>query len=189
MSPPSGGDPLEGSAPQTPRHIFKPLKANDLVVGPMGLRFLGRHFPCVVGRGGLVGDKREGDGGTPLGVHHIAGMLYRPDRITRPALWADPIHPGDLWCDDTSHKDYNTMVRAPFDASHENLRRADPLYDLVLLTNWNWPDAQRDRGSAIFLHRWRRPGYPTEGCVALRPDHLLWIAHRLRHQSRLIIRS
>lgn len=165
------------------------INTNDLVVDRMGVRFLGQRFPCVVGRGGLVGDKREGDGGTPLGVHLIVGMLYRPDRITRPAPWAVPIQPGDLWCDDPSHKDYNLMVHAPFTASHEKLRRADPLYDLVLLTDWNWPFAERNRGSAIFLHRWRRPGYPTEGCVALRPDHLLWIANRIGNQTRLIIRS
>ena len=165
------------------------MSTNDLVVDRMGVRFLGRRLPCVVGRGGFVRDKREGDGGTPLGVHQIVGMLYRPDRMARPSAWAVPIRPGDLWCDDPSHKDYNLMVRAPFDARHEKLRRADPLYDLVLLTNWNWPFAQRDRGSAIFLHRWRRPGYPTEGCVALRPDHLSWIANRMRYQTRLIIRS
>lgn len=79
------------------------------------------------------------------------------------------------------------MVRAPFPASAETLRRADRLYDLVLLTDWNWPQAQRGAGSAIFLHRWRRPGYPTEGCVAFRPDHLLWIAQRLQYGARLVV--
>ncbi|MCP6053683.1 hypothetical protein NL338_26220, partial [Klebsiella pneumoniae] len=44
--------------------------------------------------------KREGDGATPAGIHRIAGLLYRPDRLPRPAPWAEPIGPGDLWCDD-----------------------------------------------------------------------------------------
>ena len=43
-------------------------------------------------------------------------------------------------------------------AENERLRRADPLYDLVILTDWNWPSAERGRGSAIFMHRWRRGG-------------------------------
>jgi L,D-peptidoglycan transpeptidase YkuD (ErfK/YbiS/YcfS/YnhG family) len=132
-------------------------------------------------------DKREGDGATPCGIHRIAGILYRPDRIAPPSRWAIPIGPGDLWSDDVADPDYNHMVRFPHGFSHERLRRADPLYDLVVLTDWNWPDARPGRGSAIFLHQWRRPGYPTEGCIAFRRDHLAWIAARVTPQTRLIV--
>lgn len=162
----------------------------DLVVTPTGCRFLGRRFACTIGRGGVVDAdrKREGDGATPRGVHRIVGMLYRPDRIAPPVDWAVPILPGDLWSDGVDDPDYNHMVRAPHPFSHEALRRADPLYDLVLITDWNWPHAKAGRGSAIFLHRWRRPGYPTAGCVAFAPQDLLWIARRLRPETRLIVR-
>ena len=163
------------------------MKATDLVVTPLGLRFLGRRFPCTIGRGGLTDRKAEGDGATPRGVHGIVGMLYRPDRMARPAAWALPIGLGDLWSDDVNDPDYNMMVRAPHGYSHEELRRADPMYDLVLLTNWNWPYAVKGRGSAIFIHQWRGPGRPTAGCVALRRDHLRWIAPRITVQSRLVI--
>jgi L,D-peptidoglycan transpeptidase YkuD (ErfK/YbiS/YcfS/YnhG family) len=114
-------------------------------------------------------------------------MLYRPDRIARPTEWAVPILPGDLWSDDDRDQDYNTMVRAPYAHSHEVLRRADPLYDLVILTNWNWPYAVKGRGSAIFIHQWRRPGFGTEGCIALNRSDLHQIAPRIRHHTRLII--
>jgi L,D-peptidoglycan transpeptidase YkuD (ErfK/YbiS/YcfS/YnhG family) len=162
----------------------------DLVVTPMGVRFLNRVFPCTVGRGGVVAGhtKREGDGATPTGVHRITGMLYRPDRISAPQHWAVPIGPMDLWSDDPKDVDYNHMVRAPHRFGHETLRRADPLYDLVLLTDWNWPQAVPGRGSAIFLHRWRRPGYPTAGCVAFAPSDLRWIAERITPGTRLIVR-
>lgn len=162
----------------------------DLVVTPTGCRFLGRRFACTLGRGGVVDAdrKREGDGATPRGVHRIVGMLYRPDRIAPPVDWAVPILPGDLWSDGVDDPDYNHMVRAPHPFSHEALRRADPLYDLVLITDWNWPHAKAGRGSAIFLHRWRRPGYPTAGCVAFAPQDLLWIARRIRPETRLIVR-
>ena len=159
----------------------------DLVVTPRGLRFWGRLFPCTLGRGGVTGSKREGDGATPRGVHRIVGMLYRPDRIARPTRWALPIRPGDLWSDDPADPAYNRMVRAPYAFSHERLWRADPLYDLVILTGWNWPVAVPGNGSAIFLHRWRGPGQPTAGCVALRPDHLGWIAGRIHPGSRLVV--
>lgn len=159
----------------------------DLVVTGKGVRFCNQIFPCTVGKGGITGDKAEGDGTTPRGVHRLIGMLYRPDRMAKPTDWAVPIRPGDLWSDDPDHEDYNLMVRAPYPHGHEKLRRADPLYDLVILTDWNWPRAERGRGSAIFIHRWRRPGYPTEGCIGLRPDHLRWIASHITYQSRLIV--
>ena len=163
------------------------MTPTDLVVTPTHLRFMGRRFPCTVGRGGVTDAKREGDGATPRGIHRLVGMLYRPDRMARPADWALPIRPGDLWSDDPRDEDYNLMVRAPYTASHEALRRPDPLYDLILITDWNWPHAVPDRGSAIFIHRWRKPGHPTAGCIGLRPEDLRWIAPRIRYETRLIV--
>jgi L,D-peptidoglycan transpeptidase YkuD (ErfK/YbiS/YcfS/YnhG family) len=159
----------------------------DMVLTPMGLRFMGQKFPCTIGKGGLTNRKCEGDGATPRGVHRIVGMLYRPDRIARPTDWAVPIGPNDLWSDDPKDEDYNMMVRAPYTPSHEALHRADPLYDLVILTDWNWPYAVKGRGSAIFIHQWRRPGYPTEGCVAFSRRDLHRIASKIRHSTRLIV--
>ena len=164
------------------------MTPDDLVLTPMGLRFRGRHYPCSVGRGGLTACKREGDGATPIGVHRIVGMLYRPDRLVRPADWAVPIGPGDIWSDDPEDRHYNLMIRKPYPHSHEVLRRADPLYDLVLITDWNWPEAKPGHGSCIFLHQWRRPHYPTEGCIAFRRDHLVDIAGKIQPSTRLIVR-
>ncbi len=158
-----------------------------MILTRRGLRFRGRYLPCSIGRGGLSATKQEGDGATPRGTHRIVGCLYRADRIGRPCDWAVPIRPGDLWSDDPAHEDYNLMVRAPCPHSHERLRRADPVYDLVLLTDWNWPYAVRGAGSAIFIHQWRKPRHPTEGCIALRRDHLLWIVRRIGFQTRLIV--
>ena len=163
------------------------FSADDMVLTPVGLRFQGQVHPCTIGRGGLSGRKREGDGATPRGTHRIIGMLFRPDRLAQPADWAVPIRPGDLWSDDPGDQDYNRMVRAPYAASHEVLRRADPLYDLVLLTDWNWPYAVKGRGSAIFIHQWRRPGYPTEGCIGLSRQSLHHIAPRIKHATRLVV--
>lgn len=138
-----------------------------MILTPMGLRYLGRLWPCTIGRGGLSSHKREGDGATPRGVHEIVGMFYRPDRLASPAPWAVPIGPRDLWSDDIRDPAYNHLVTAPHGFSHEAMRRADPMYDLVLITDWNWPEAEPGRGSAIFIHQWRRRCFPTAGCVAL----------------------
>ena len=163
----------------------------DLVLTPLGLRYHGRIFPVSVGRSGVAVKKREGDGATPAGTHHIIGTLYRPDRIATSKLppWAVPIGLRDRWCDAPDHPDYNHLVREPFGPSDEKLRRADPLYDVVLLTDWNWPEAVPFSGSAIFLHGWRRPGYPTAGCLAFRRDHLIWIANRATPGTRVIVNA
>lgn len=158
-----------------------------MVLTPAGLRFHGRTIPCAIGKAGLTAAKREGDGATPIGVHRITGLWYRPDRLQRPTAWARPIGPADLWCDASGHADYNHHVRAPFAHSHERMRRADPLYDLVLTTDWNWPEARAGRGSAIFLHQWRRPRFGTEGCIAFARRDLCWIAERAVPGTTLIV--
>ncbi len=164
------------------------MTPDDLIVSPWFVRFLGRTFPAAIGRGGITTDKREGDGATPAGTHHIVGCLWRPDRLPRPAPWASPIGPRDLWSEDPEDPDYNHLVRAPHGRSTELIRRADPLYDIVLVTDWNWPDAAPGRGSAIFLHQWRKPRHPTAGCVAFRRNHLVWIAARAAPGTRIIVR-
>lgn len=163
------------------------MRFDDLVLTPVGLRFRGRLYPCSIGKTGVTSAKMEGDGATPRGVHRICGMLYRPDRVARPNDWAKPIRLGDLWSDASGAPDYNQLVRAPYGNSHEALRRADPLYDLIFLTDWNYPHAKAGKGSAIFVHQWRKPGHPTEGCVALRMDHLHQIAVHVTKGTRLVI--
>ena len=153
---------------------------------PSGLLAFGLRIPVAIGRGGIVAReaKREGDGATPAGLWRVTGTLYRADRVARPAPWARPIRPGDLWSDDPKDPAYNRPVRAPHPFSHEALRRADRLYDIVLLTDWN-ADGAPGWGSAIFIHRWRKPGHPTEGCIATRAAGLVWLAARTPPGTRL----
>ncbi|MCL4188876.1 MAG: L,D-transpeptidase family protein [Rhodobacteraceae bacterium] len=166
-------------------------RAGDLVVGRWGARFRGRRFACALGRGGIRADKREGDGATPAGTHRIVGLMFRPDRLGRGRLpsGARCIGPRDLWSDDPADARYNRLVRAPHRHGHERLRRADRLYDIVLVTDWNWPLAVAGRGSAIFVHLWRQPRHPTAGCVAFARADLMWIVRRLRREDRLVIRD
>jgi len=159
----------------------------DLVLTKRGVRFMGQYFPCTIGKGGILTDKREGDGATPRGHHKITGLLYRADRLPAPAPWAQPIGKDDLWSDASGDAHYNQLVRAPYAHSHERLRRADPLYDMILLTDWNWPVAQSGKGSAIFLHSWRRRCYPTEGCIAFRRDHMAFIARHAAPGTSVIV--
>jgi len=165
-----------------------------MVLTPQGVRFRGRVFPCSIGRGGVTNNKREGDGATPAGVHRIVGAKYRADRMCHPfhgrrgQFAMHPISAQDIWSDDINDPQYNHGIVArnhPF--RHERIMRADPLYDLVLLTDWNWPKATPGRGSAIFLHQWRRPHYPTEGCIAFSRADLLWITRNIAPATRIIV--
>ena len=113
------------------------MSAFDIVDASGRLRFLGRTLAATCGRGGVRDDKREGDGATPRGILRIAALMYRPDRIAPPAPWAVPIHPGDLWCDDPAHPSSNQLYRAPLQASHEQMRRADPQHDISFIPSLN----------------------------------------------------
>lgn len=129
---------------------------------------------CALGRSGVTGDKREGDGATPAGRLALRRVLYRADRGAAPAcaVPVEPIDPADGWCDDPADAAYNRPVRLPHPARHEALWRADALYDVVGVLGWNDAPVVRGRGSAIFLHLAAPDGAPTAGCVALAPDDL-----------------
>ena len=159
----------------------------NLTLTPLGLRVGDKLLPCVIGKNGVSKLKREGDGKTPTGKHQIVGMLYRPDKISRPRKWALPIRPRDIWSDDVKDPNYNLMGTSPSLFGHEQLFRSDRLYDLILITNWNWPYAVKGRGSAIFIHSWRKNASPTEGCIALSIDNLLKVAKFIDFGSQLIV--
>ena len=164
------------------------MSSVDLNVTKWGLQFAGRFFPASIGKTGITDNKREGDNATPSGNHKIISVLYRPDRVTKPCSWAKIIKPFDIWSDDIRDPDYNMIGKRPYQYNHELLWRADPIYDIVLTTDWNWPIAIKGRGSAIFIHSWRRPRHPTEGCIALAPQSLLWITKRLTTSSKVLVK-
>ncbi len=148
----------------------------DIVVtSSTELVFLGKSYPCAVGRSGISQNKREGDGATPVGRFPLRTLRYRPDRLDIPEtrLITCALTPVDGWCDDPVHPDYNRPVNLPFKASHERLWREDNLYNLVIDLGYNDDPPAAGRGSAIFLHV-AAPHYaPTEGCVALNQADLL----------------
>jgi L,D-peptidoglycan transpeptidase YkuD (ErfK/YbiS/YcfS/YnhG family) len=135
----------------------------------------GRRFRCVVGRSGIVTDKREGDGGTPAGRYPLREAWYRPDRVNRPqtGLPMRAIDKRDGWCDASGDPAYNCAVRLPYPASAENLWRDDHLYDLFVVIGYNDAPPVAGAGSAIFLHVAPLMGRPTAGCVALAMQDLL----------------
>lgn len=141
------------------------------------LSWPGGAGPCALGRCGVIGPelKREGDGASPLGLWPMRQVLFRPDRLARPAtrLSAFPLSPEAGWCDDPQSPAYNQAVVLPFPARHERLWREDNLYDLILVLGFNDAPPVSGRGSAIFLHIARPDLSGTEGCIACAAPDLL----------------
>jgi L,D-peptidoglycan transpeptidase YkuD (ErfK/YbiS/YcfS/YnhG family) len=145
---------------------------------------------CAIGRGGIRQDKREGDRATPGGAFRLVGGFFRQDRVLRKA-WASPmrpVSPSDGWCDDPRSALYNRRVVLPCRASHEKLWRADRLYDLVIVLDYNIHPRRKNRGSAIFLHCARPDFAPTGGCIALRLGDLRRLLPRLSRKVLLTVR-
>ena len=132
---------------------------------------------CALGRGGVkpAAEKREGDGASPAGVWPMRRVLWRADRLVRPAtaLPLTAIGEADGWCDAPGDPNYNRPVRLPYLASAERLWLDEGLYDVVVVLGYNDDPPVAGMGSAIFLHV-ARPDYaPTAGCVAVALRDLL----------------
>jgi L,D-peptidoglycan transpeptidase YkuD (ErfK/YbiS/YcfS/YnhG family) len=135
----------------------------------------GGTLPCLVGRGGIRADKREGDGATPAGLFPLRRVLWRADRLPPPAtaLAVQPIRRSDGWCDDPADAAYNRPVTLPYPARHERLWRDDRLYDVIVVLGHNDDPVVAGAGSAVFLHLAAADRRPTAGCIALALPDLL----------------
>lgn len=161
----------------------------DLAVGPWGARYLGRRIPCAIGRGAVRQDKREGDLASPAGAWRLRWLYWRADRGAAPCgivpSW--PLGPRQGWSEDPADPAYNRPIRHPHAHPADRMFRGDPLYDLCVVTDHNSAPVVPGAGSAIFLHLWRRPRWPTAGCVAFRRTDLEWILAHWTPHSRVVI--
>jgi L,D-peptidoglycan transpeptidase YkuD (ErfK/YbiS/YcfS/YnhG family) len=151
---------------------------------------MGRRFPCSIGRGGIVRHKAEGDLGTPEGMWRLLWLYWRADRHSRPAtpLPAMALGPQQGWSEAPEDPAYNRPIRHPHPFPADRMARGDRLYDICAVTDQNRDPVVPGGGSAIFVHLWRRPRWPTAGCVAFRRADLAWILARWTPRSRLVIR-
>lgn len=167
----------------------------DLIVSPAGpgwqAAFGAKQWPASVGRSGIAVKQREGDGVSPVGCWPIRRVLYRPDRLAPPQTCFDvaALAPDDGWCDAPDHPDYNRPVKLPFAASHEEMWRADDLYDIVVVLGQNDDPVVPGAGSAVFLHIAREGFTPTEGCAGLTREALLEFLAQATPDSRLCFQA
>lgn len=151
----------------------------------------GAAIPVALGRGGILANKREGDGGTPRGTFHPVRLWFRADRHPRPRslLPVRRIGLDNAWSEDPRDRNYNRPVKRRPGAPGDRLQRKDHLYDLIVEIDHNTRPRIAGRGSAIFIHL-ARPGFlPTAGCVALTGNRLRWLIGRLTSKTRIEIRN
>lgn len=139
------------------------------------------------GRSGLIQDKHEGDGGTPLGCFPFRRVYYRADRMPSISthLPLQKLCPKDGWCDDPMDVRYNQHVTKPYPGRHEDLWREDEVYDVILVVGYNDNPIISGKGSAVFVHLLRTPPQPTEGCLALERQDLIQVLEESTLQTHL----
>jgi len=155
------------------------------------LEFDDTAIPCFLGRSGISTNKCEGDGTTPAGIYRLLFGYYRKDRIRKPEtlLPFNTIRPNQGWCDDPWSPNYNRLVRLPFNRSHEVMTRGDRLYDICIVLDHNIHPQIRGRGSAVFFHLSSVEHRPTEGCIAIDPDHMRFLLPLLSNKTEMVIHA
>ena len=91
------------------------------------------------------------------------------------------------WCDDPSANEYNKLIYFPFKYKSEKLFKRSNIYDIILVLNYNMGPIKKNKGSAIFIHLSKNNYKKTEGCVAIKKNHLLEIAKRINTKTKVII--
>lgn len=149
----------------------------------------GQTLPVALGRGGILANKREGDGGTPRGTFRPRQLWWRADRHPRPRTFLPvrPIRAEDAWCEEPGDRHYNQPVRLDPDRGGDRLRRDDHLYDFIVEIDHNTRPRIAGRGSAVFLHLARENFGPTAGCVSMTKSAMLRLLRRLGAETKIVI--
>ncbi|RXT48511.1 L,D-transpeptidase family protein [Bradyrhizobium betae] len=146
-------------------------------------------IPVALGRGGILANKREGDGGTPRGSFRPRQLWWRGDRHSRPRTFLPARTIGDLdaWCEDPNDRHYNQAIRLDREQGGDRLKRADHLYDFIIEIDHNTRPRIAGHGSAVFLHLARDNFGPTAGCVSMTRAAMLQLLRRLGPKTKIII--
>ena len=156
-----------------------------ILINKKNLTYNNYKVKCSIGKRGIGNKRREGDLITPKGVFKIKYILYRKDRIKRiqTKIKKFIIKKNMGWCDDSSSKNYNKLIRLPVKYNHEKLYKSDNSYDIILVLNFNMYPIKKNKGSAIFIHVATKNYKKTLGCIAISKISLLKIIKKLNKKS------
>jgi len=153
------------------------------------LKYKNFKYRCALGKAGVNKKINEGDKITPKGVFKITKIYYRADKnkIIKTNIKKIKITKNMGWCDDPISRFYNRQIKLPSKYSHEKLYRNDDLYDLIAVLNYNTNPIIKNKGSAIFMHIAKNSYRKTEGCIALKKEHLINILGQIKKNTKIKI--
>tara|TARA_B100001559_G_C16427250_1_gene588067 strand:+ start:733 stop:1227 length:495 start_codon:yes stop_codon:yes gene_type:complete len=146
-------------------------------------------FRCCIGKKSTTINKKEGDQKTPKGTFEIENLYFRRDRIKKPqtSLKCIEIKETMGWCDDICYpKKYNRLIKIDKKLKHEQLKRKDYKYDLLIPVKYNFKKTVVGKGSCIFIHL-TKDYNPTAGCIALKEKDFLILLKLIKKKTKIKI--
>ena len=153
------------------------------------LTYQNNKVKCAIGKRGIGKKQKEGDQITPRGTFRIKNILYRKDKINyfRSVIKKTPIKKNMGWCDDPKSKNYNKLIKYPFNYKSEKLYRSNNIYDIILVLDFNMHPIKKNKGSAIFIHISNNKYSSTKGCIAIKKKELLRLIEFIDKKTKIII--
>jgi len=153
------------------------------------LYFSKYKIKCAIGKRGITSKKMEGDEKTPKGIFTLKSIFYRKDRVLeiKSSLKKHIIKKNMGWCDDFGSKQYNKIIKFPFDFSAEKLWLKKNIYDVIIVINYNTKPIIKKMGSAIFLHIAKKNYKSTKGCIAISKRDIILLASKISDKTKIII--
>ena len=153
------------------------------------LTYQNNKVKCAIGKKGIGRKQKEGDQITPRGIFRVKDILYRKDKINylRSVIKKTQIKKNMGWCDDPKSKDYNKLIKYPFNYKSEKLYRSNNIYDIILVLDFNMHPIKKNKGSAIFIHISNNKYSPTQGCIAIKKKELLKLIKFIDKKTKIFI--
>ena len=153
------------------------------------LTYQNNKVKCAIGKKGIGKKQKEGDQITPRGTFRVKSILYRKDKINyfKSVIKKTPIKKNMGWCDDPKSKDYNKLIKYPFNYKSEKLYRSNNIYDIILVLDFNMHPIKKNKGSAIFIHISNNKYSPTQGCIAIKKKELLKLIKFIDKKTKIFI--
>ena len=159
-----------------------------ILINKKYLTFNNYKAKCSIGKRGIGNKKKEGDLITPKGKYKIKFILYRKDRIQiKSKIRKIVIKKNIGWCDDPKSKQYNKLINLPSSYKYEKLYKRENVYDIIIVLSYNMNPIIKNKGSAIFIHVAKKNYKKTEGCVAVKKEHLIKIIKNLKKNTMVLI--
>lgn len=140
----------------------------------------------------MIPRKIEGDKKSPAGLFSLGPLFgFLPKTAVKdlrmPYL---PLSDSIEAVDDSSSLYYNQIVDAKevkIDWASSEKMGKEPLYFWGAVIEHNFPHPQPEKGSAIFLHIWRKEKAPTLGCTSLSEENLIRLLYWLEEAKHPVI--